>query len=389
MATLDELRARIDSLDASLAKLLNARMDVSLGVAEYKTEHNLQIAHLDREDAIIKNFLSSFDAERAGYVSSVYQTMIRSSRAFQYHYQVAHGISSPMIDLLKGASDAAEPIETVCFQGVAGAWSNLAAKHLYPQAKTFAVPTFEDIFLAISEGRAQAGVLPLDNTTAGSVDDVYDLLIRYDCMIQTAEPFPIRHCLLGVPGSSMDTVKTVFSHPQGLAQCAGFIRENGYLPVAERNTAIAAEQIAKKGDLSCAAIASRETADLYGLTILRETINDSACNQTRFVSIAKKCVVPNGANRISLAFRLPNRSGALANVLGLFADHGINLLKISSRPIPNQPWEYSFYLNCAIDGLNNDLFGLLRQLDSELSWVKLLGCYTEQSFEEANEVTNQ
>ncbi len=378
MPTLDELRNEIDRIDTQLAALIRERMDISHAVAEYKTDRDLPITHVDREDAIIRNFLSTFSDETANYVESVYKTLIRTSRAYQYRYQVQNNVTSPIIDQLN-AAPASVPIQKVCHQGVAGAWSHLAAKKLYPTAEIFSVPTFEDIFLAINEGRADVGVLPLDNTTAGSVDDVYDLLIQYNCMIHVAEPHPIRHCLLGIPGATKDTVQTVFSHPQGLAQCSDYISKHGYQAVAERNTAVAAEQISKLGNPHYAAIASYETAELYGLTVLDESINDTDCNQTRFVSISKSCVVSEDANRIALAFRLPNRSGALANTLGLFADHKINLLKISSRPIPNQPWEYSFYLDCAIDGRSDALYGLLRQLDSELTWVKLLGCYTEKT----------
>lgn len=379
MVTLDELRQKINEIDSELAKLLNDRLDVSKAVAIYKSEHDLPILHADREADIIRTFLDHFDESKAGLASAVYGTVIRSSRALQYRYLSEKGIDGAMVSLLKNAAQTTPPVYTVCYQGVPGAWSHSAAKKLYPNSETTSVLTFEEIFMAVSDGRAQAGVLPLDNTTAGTVDDVYDLLIKYDCMIQTARPHPIRHCLLAVPGASKETVKSVYSHPQGLAQCSRYIQAHNFLPIAESNTAVAAKKIAESDDPTIAAIASRETAKLYGLTILEEGINDSECNQTRFVAITKNCSVPNGVNRISLAFRLPNQSGALANVLGLFSYHGINLLKISSRPIPNQPWEYCFYLDCAIDGLSTNVFGLLNQLDAELGWVKLLGCYPEQT----------
>jgi len=376
MPTLDELRKEIDQIDLQLAALIRKRFNVSRAVAEYKTMCDLPIAHLDRENAIVCKFLSMFSEETVDYVESVYKTLIRASRSYQYRYQVENGVTSPMIDQLNAAPKSV-PIKQVCHQGVAGAWSHLAAKQMYPNTEIFSVTTFEDIFLAINDGRADAGVLPLDNTTAGTVDDVYDLLIRHNCMIQTAEPYPIRHCLVGIEGTSKDTIKTVFSHPQGLSQCSNYIRAHGYQPIPECNTAVAAKQIANLQNPQYAAVASAETAELYGLTVIDEAINDTDCNQTRFVSISKNCVVSDDANRIALAFRLANQSGALANALGLFADHKINLLKISSRPIPNQPWEYSFYVDCAIDGLTDSLYGLLRQLDAELTWVKLLGCYTE------------
>lgn len=379
METLDELRTQIDSIDKALADLMDQRMDVSHKVAEYKSQNQLPIFHADREEDIIRNFLNRFDSDRTCLARSVYQSLIRSSRALQYRYQAELGIDSPMVSLLKSAPKTPESVDTVCYQGVPGAWSHSAARQLYPTAETTSVLSFEEIFTAIKDGRAQAGVLPLDNTTAGAVDDVYDLLIRYDFMIQTAKSYPIHHCLLAAPGATKDTIKTVYSHPQGLAQCASYIQKNGFTPSAETNTAVAAKYVSEQQDTTIAAIASRETAALYGLYILEENINDSKCNQTRFVSIAKDCIVPEDANRISLAFRLPNQSGALANILGLFSDFGINLLKISSRPIPNKPWEYCFYLDCAIEQLDENICGLLNQLSAELGWMKLLGCYCEKN----------
>ncbi len=355
------------------------RLSVSQAIAAYKIENGLEILQATREAEIFKNFLGNFEEDRTWLARAVYGTVPRCSRALQFHDQAEKDINADMVKMVKNAPQKASPVYTVCYQGVPGAWSHSAAKKLYPNAETISVLTFEELFNAVSDGRAQAGVLPLDNTTAGSVDDVYDLLIRHDCMIQAASPHPIRHCLLAVPGATRETIKSVHSHPQGLAQCSRYIKAHRYLPIMESNTAIAAKKIAEAGDPTLAAIASRETAKLYGLSILEEGINDSECNQTRFVSVTKNFVAPQDANRISLAFRLPNQSGALANVIGLFSYHGINLLKISSRPIPNQPWEYCFYLDCAIDGLNTDVYGLMNQLDAELGWVKLLGCYHEQS----------
>jgi len=379
MKTLDELRQEINAIDCDLAKVLQDRLSVAQAIAAYKIENGIQILQSDREAEIYRNFLGNFDKDLEWLARAIYGTVLRSSRALQFHDQAEKDVCDSMVKLVKNAPQTLAPVYTVCYQGVPGAWSHSAAKKLYPNAETISVLTFEEIFQAVSDGRAQAGVLPLDTSTAGTVDDVYDLLIRHDCMIQSASAYPIRHCLLAVPGATRATVKSVHSHPQGLAQCSRYIKAHRYLPILESNTAVAAKKIAESGATSMAAIAPRDTAKHYGLSLLEEGINDSECNQTRFVSITKNFSVPKDANRISLAFRLPNQSGALANVIGLFSYHGINLLKISSRPIPNQPWEYCFYLDCAIDGLNTNVFGLLNQLDAELGWVKLLGCYPEQT----------
>lgn len=378
MKTLDELRAEIDILDNSLRDILQKRLDVSRQVAESKIGTGLPVYRPDREAAIRENFKLNIPEEvLRPYADASYRAILRASREYQYFYQMENGVTCPVTELMKKAPSRLPHIESVCFQGIDGSWSSLAARTMYPDAERIPVSSFSGVFDMITDGKAQAGMLPLDNSTAGTVNDVYDLLIKHDYYIIKATPIHIHNCLLALPGANINNIRTVYSHPQALSQCAGHIKELGAIPVPESNTAVAVSAVAQSGVLTAAAIGSPDAAEKYGLVILAEDFNDAACNQTRFLSVSRTLCAPKNANRISLAFAAPNESGALANILAVFADNRLNLTKIMSRPTPNTPWEYIFYLDCEIDIANPALYAVLYQLSSEVRWLKLLGCYNE------------
>lgn len=380
MKTLDELRSEIDVLDKSLRDILRARFEVSRQVAESKIETGLPVYRPDREAQIRENFKNSIPEEvLRPYASASYRAILRASREYQYYYQMENGVSCPITDLLQKAPSKLPDISTVCFQGIDGSWSSLAARTMYPEAARIPVSSFAGVFDMITDGKAQAGMLPLDNSTAGTVNDVYDLLIKHDYYIIKAAPIHIHNCLLGLPGANINNIRTVYSHPQALSQCAGHIKKLGAIAVPESNTAVAANAVARSGILTAAAIGSPDAAKQYGLVVLSDNFNDAACNQTRFLSVSRTLCAPKDANRLSLAFAAPNESGALANVLAIFADNHINLTKIMSRPTPDTPWEYIFYLDCEIEVYNPMLYAVLYQLSCELRWLRLLGCYREDT----------
>ena len=378
MKTLDELRNEIDVLDRTLRDTLTSRMQVSQGVAQNKMQTGLPIYRPEREADICKKFSENIsDPNVRTYATAAYRALLRTSREYQYYYQMTHDVECTISSQLRNASKAAPDIETVCFQGIDGSWSSLAAQQMYPNAKRTCVPTFAGVFDAISDATAQAGILPLDNSTAGTVNDVYDLLIKNDYYIVKATPIHIHNCLMALPGAAIESIRTVHSHPQALSQCAEHVKAIGAIPVPETNTAVAAKAITQSGDITAAAIGSPKAAHEYGLVILDENFNDIPYNQTRFLSISRTLCAPKDANRISLAFCAPNESGALANILAIFADNGLNLTKIMSRPSAEKAWEYIFYLDCQADINNPSLYAVLYHLNSELPWIKLLGCYHE------------
>lgn len=379
MKTLAELRGEIDAVDKRLRELFLKRMEISRNVASVKLEEALPVFRPEREAEILPRFLADADSYERSYLASCYQALLRASRAYQYRYQEEQGASCPVTQTIQNAPHALGAPRAVCFQGITGSWSSIAARRMYPEAERIACASFAGVFEAVRTERAQIGVVPIDNTTAGTVNDVHDLLVENDFAVNRAVSFPIRHCLLGLPGARREDIRVVFSHPQALSQCAEHIHALGAEARQETNTAVAARRIAQSGILHLGAIASPETAALYGLSILDDAFQDAPCNQTRFLSISRALTVPRDANRISLAFGAPNVAGSLAGVLSVFADNGLSLTKIMSRPMPEHPWEYIFYVDCEIKIDNPCLYAVLYQLSSELPWLKLLGCYREET----------
>ncbi len=368
MKTLDELRSDINRIDAELSKLIKERLTAARGVAEYKRANNLPIYHKAREEDVIAEFTKDFSSEEIPFSRAFIKTIIRQSREFQYFLNREERPES---------SDELSPA-CVYFQGISGSHSSNAAKKLYPDLPLFPCATFADVFKCVRESINAVGVLPIDNSTAGTVGDVYDLLTENNLNIVHAGTCAISHYLVGVPGTKLSDIKKVHSHPQALAQCASYLKAHNFEAVEATNTAIAAEHISKLGDKTVAAVASIETAKLYNLEILDSKINDECCNQTRFICIAKDSAATVAANRMSLAFDLPNEPGALSDILAIFSDSGVNLTKILSRPIPTKPWEYTFFLDCIYTPGSASLYGLLTHLHAEVPSTRILGIYSEE-----------
>lgn len=267
----------------------------------------------------------------------------------------------------------------IACQGTEGAYSQLAAKKLFPDGSFLYFRNFEAVATAVREDLCEFGVLPIENNTYGSVRDVYRILARQEVSIVRGCRLQIRHQLLANPGAVMSGIRKVYSHEQGLGQCAKFLHTLGdkVSLVPCLNTAVAARMVAESGDMEAAAISSPECADLYGLTVLKRGIADSDHNYTRFLCIAKEsCVLP-GADRISLIFTLPHRPGALACVLGKFADADMNLLKLESAPIPGRDFEFLFYAD--VEGSVNDpaVSAILEEIRGMCPDYRFLGNYHE------------
>ena len=269
-------------------------------------------------------------------------------------------------------------IRSVAFLGITGSHSHRSAVLQYPDAAMYPVASFAEACRLVLEDKVEAAVLPIDNSTAGTIGDVYDLLLRHDLHIVKGASLSIRNVLLGVPGACLADIREIRTHPQPIVQCAAFIRAHGLRAVAMESTAVAAEAVAKAGNPTVAAIGSRDAARMYGLVVLAEDIDDAPTNQTRFVTVAREFVIPSPATRASLVFTLPHESGTLSGVLSRLADFGLNVAKIQSRPIPHHAWEYSFYLDFESGTDNVKALEALYMLDHELPYLKLLGWYPEQ-----------
>ena len=360
MRTLDELRREIDEVDRGIKELYLRRMSAVNEVAAYKMATGDAVYNPEREKQVLEAKADTYG------LPDVYRTVMRRSREYQYCQMIEQGaVTLPYVF----ADDMT--VKTVYFQGIDGSYSSVAAKTLYPNANHVSVAAFSDVAQKVMEDESAAGILPIDNSTEGSVNATYDLMLRHDIYITKAITLDIRHCLAGCPGASMETVRTITSHPQALAQCRRLT--DRYVTVPASNTAVAARDVADMGDPTVAAICSKEAAALYGLKILAEDIQDSSANATRFACLSK-CLQKTG-NTISLVLHLDHVVGSLAGLLPMFADYGVSLTKIQSRPIPDKRWEYCFYLD--FDGSYDDpkVRALLFQLESELPFVKLLGVY--------------
>lgn len=267
-------------------------------------------------------------------------------------------------------------IKKVVYQGVEGAYSHIVTKKLFPDINTENVNTFEDAIKEVLDGNALYCVVPIENSSAGIVTDVYDLLLKKDVVIVAEYDLHISHCLLGTKDANIEDIKTVYSHPQALMQCASYLREHtDWSQVSFLNTAVSAKKVKYDNSKAQAAIASELSANLYDLKILDRGINRNSNNTTRFVVLSKEKIFSESSNKLSLILELPHEKGMLYNILGIFVLNGLNLVKIESRPIPEKTFEYRFFID--IEGNLNSLnvSNVLEILKEKVPFLKVLGNY--------------
>ncbi len=365
------IRGEIDAIDAQLLPLFIQRMQCAARVAEIKRGAGIPVLAPQREQEI----LDRVEKQAGGYGSSaraLYSAMMAISRARQH--QLLQGAGA-LRELERTASRTMPhpPRQVVC-QGVEGAYSHQAARRLFPESPVAFVPDFKQVFQAVDAQPGALGVLPVENSAAGSVTAVYDLILQYRFFIVGSVDVPVSHCLAAAgPG----LVTRVVSHPQGLSQCSEYIESHKLEAVAYSNTAAAAQYVAQERPAGTAAICSEEAAGQYGLEILERGIQNAENNTTRFVVISKEAVLPENAGKISLCFSLPHTTGSLYNVLERFAMCGLNLTKIESRPIPGSTFEYDFYLDFTGSLHDPQTLDLICALHDELPRFSFLGNYNE------------
>ncbi len=371
MRELNDIRADINQVDTEIRNLFLQRMELALEVAATKAQSNDKILKPEREAEIIASRSTGIREDlRLKYISLL-QSIMRVSREYQY---------SEILTLRPDKfplhpTEAALSPKTVFYQGVAGAYQELAARDMFPQCEPENVPTWEHVFQAVHTGSADAGVVPVENTTAGTVSEVYDLLLKYDLSINRSCNRKIRHCLVSVAGATLDSITRVCSHPHALPQCDAFISAHHYGRIQMANTAIAAQHVQKENDPTLGAICSREAAERYGLTVLAEHINDLQHNETRFIAVSRELTSLPDDNRIEIVLSLQNVAGSLNAVLSIFADYGIDMTGIHSRPQKDSPWCYVFYIDFTGNLRSQNVRALLYQLHEELPFVKVIGSY--------------
>ncbi len=376
---LSEIRERIDSIDDKLLPLFIERMNLAKEVAEYKKEHSLPILNKGREREILKKIMAeSGDLEQ--YSHRLYSTIFELSRAYQEMLCPANSkVRSEIETALANKKDAFPQTGTIACQGVEGAYSQMAADRMFPRGNLVFFKTFEAVFDAVESGLCRFGVVPIENSSNGSVRSTYDLLISKNVRIVRSERLCIRHELLAKPGTHLSDITQIHSHPQALGQCSNFIRSLGdkVKIVEQDNTAMAAEYVASSDQSGIAVIASHNSGKLYGLETVASSIQNSDNNYTRFVCITKNTEIYPGADHISLILALEHKPGALYEILSKFAALEINLIKLESCPIPGHDFEFLFFFELQASVNDPQTVAMLESLEGCCEKFIFLGNYLE------------
>ncbi len=374
MRDLSEIRAEINEIDDELIKLFRRRMDCAKDVGIYKKANDIPVLNRQRENEILDE-VQSKGGEYGSAARLLFTNIMELSRALQYNIVCRE--STLRSEITSAREMPPTDGITVAYQGIKGANSYEAAQRLFPDAVLSSHKTFEDVFGAVDAGEATFGILPVENSTAGSVSAVYDLILKHRFYIVGAFDMRIEHCLGALRQSELADIEYVWSHPQALSQCEGYIESHGFIPVSKANTAIAARDVAKEKRLNVAAICTPEAAKEYGLQILDTGLQDDPYNTTRFIVISKQLFISPDANKISLCFFLPHVKGSLYDLLCRFNSLGLNLTKIESRPAKGRDFEYLFYLDFTGSVYSENVIDLLSQLSEEIPEFSFLGNYRE------------
>lgn len=360
-------REQIDNIDDQIMTLFRERMKLALQVGKIKVSSNLALVDEAREKKVVERAVADMDESLTGEAALLMRSLMALSR--EYQRKSLFKVRSPLLP------EAGAPKKNpVCaYQGVPGAWSEEALRKAFPTAEKTAVETFEDVFLAVKESRADYGVAPIENSRTGAIGETYDLLRKYGCFVVGKIQVPIRHCLMAPQGVRLEDVREVLSHPEGFGQCRNFLRGKSWDLTAYGNTAAAAENVAKSVGERSAAIASRRAAELYELNVLVEDIMDDPANSTAFVVIARTPEYDSSSDIVSLTFATPHRAGALCEVLLPFMAMDINLIRIESRPAAMG--NYRFFVEIEGNIANLAVKLSLSQAASVCEYFEVTGCY--------------
>ena len=376
---LKELRGQIDDIDDQLVKLFCRRMDVAAQVAQYKKENGLPILMPAREREKLQDVAKKAGPEMAGYTRTLYTMLFELSRSYQ---SKLFGGNKALYETITKAIDSTPKLfpqsAMVACQGVEGAYSQLACEKIFANPMIMYFKTFDGVFQAIDQGLCQYGILPIENSTAGSVTKVYDLMIQHNFYIARTFRLKIDHNLLANPGAKLEDIKEIYSHEQAINQCSAFLHSlKGVNVVPVANTAMAAEMVATSGRTDVAALSSRSCMELYNLKNLAASVQDKGNNRTRFICISKNMEIYPGSDKTSIMMVLSHKPGALYKVLARIYSLGINVTKLESRPIPDREFEFMFYFDLETSIYSEQFTELMCELESLCEEFKYLGSYTE------------
>ncbi len=373
-----DVRNEIDKIDDEIAKLFTQRMDSVKKVIEIKKQNGLPVFNSAREREILSRIADQVPENYEVYSKVLFSTLFELSRSYQNGLTSESGLEKRIKNALKTADDEFPQKATVACQGVDGAYSELAAGKLFALPNILFFRHFEGVFQAVEKGLCKYGVLPIENSSYGSVNEVYDLMKNHNFSIVRTIKMHVSHVLLAKDGATLADIKEVYSHEQAIGQCGEFFKNHPEIKIKVcENTAIAAETVAKSADKSVAAISSANCAELYGLKVIKTGIQNSENNYTRFICISKEPEIYAGANKISVMLSLPHKPGSLYTVMSKFNSLGINLSKLESRPISGSDFEFMFYFDIDASVRNEKVLKLLSELDAEAEQFVFLGAYSE------------
>lgn len=375
---IEALRQDIDCIDNELVSLFEKRMQTAKKIAEHKKENGLPLSDRAREREVIYRLTERVTPELAPYTKALYTTLFDLSKTYQS--SVLHGdapLLSEIREALENTPRQFPARATVACQGTEGAYSQFACDRLFAYPSILYMENFEGVFRAVDSGLCRYGILPVENSTAGSVTAVYELMQKYKFHIVAGTRLCIEHCLLAREGTALSDVREVYSHPQALSQCSEFLQAQGVSVRECKNTALAARELAESGRTDAAVICSSDCAELYGLVPVARAISNTENNYTRFICISKTLEIYPDACHTSLMIRLPHKPGSLNAAISRFSALGINLTKLESRPLAGTNFEFMFYFDLSASIHSPELFELLAQLSSEVSEFYYLGTYNE------------
>ena len=376
---LKDLRSEIDKIDDELVRLFGARMEVAAQIADYKKENDLPILMPAREREKLQDVAKKAGPEMANYTRVLYSMLFELSRSYQAkRTDERSDLYNRIADAIENTPKLFPQAPMVACQGVEGAYSQIACERIFKNPFIMYFKNFDAVFNAIDQGLCQYGILPIENSTAGSVKKVYDLMIRHNFSIVRTFRLKVDHNLLVKPGTRLSDIKEIYSHEQALNQCSDFLQSlPGVNLIPVGNTAIAAEMVANSDRKDVAAISSRNCAELYGLENISASVQDKGNNRTRFICISKNLEIYPGSDKTSIMMILNHKPGALYKVLARMYTLGINVTKLESRPIPDREFEFMFYFDLETSIYSEEFIQLMCELDELCEEFKYLGSYTE------------
>ena len=376
---LKDIRDGIDAIDTQICDLFKKRMNLALEVAKVKEKNNAPVLNKAREKEVLLKISDEIGEPLDSYGRILFNTLFDLSRSYQNNYlgrvsDISKRIDTALEDTPKLFPDKA----VVACQGVPGAYSQAACEKLFALPNTMFFNTFEGVFTAVDQGLCQYGILPIENSSYGSVGTVYDLMKNYKFHIVKSIRLRINHCLMANPGTKLTDIKEIYSHEQAIGQCGSFLKTlNDVKIITCENTAQAAKMVSDSGRNDVAAISSRECLELYGLEVLENNIQVTDNNYTRFICISKKMEIYPGSNKVSLMLSVPHQPNALYHMIAKFSSLGVNLTKLESRPIPGSDFEFMFYFDMDASVWSPEFVNLLGQLENQPELFVFLGCYSE------------